>query len=74
MGLKKLKKVGMKLDFSVSLLLMILENVTENNIMCGYLDFPLEAKQESVRCSLYFVTFEPLKCLLPTKYNVFDPD
>ena len=39
---------------------MILENFTENNIICGNVDFQLQATQEAVSYSQYLVSFETL--------------
>lgn len=44
---------------------MSLDNFTENNIICGNVDFQLQATQEAVSYSQYLVSFETLKWLLP---------
>ena len=40
---------------------MSLDNFTENNIICGNVDFQLQATQEAVSYSQYLVSFETLK-------------
>ena len=40
---------------------MSLDNFTENNIICGNVDFQLQATQEAVSYSQYSFSFETMK-------------
>ena len=63
------KRIWHEIAF-VSFSLISLDNFTEDNIICGNVDFQLQATQEAVSYSQYSFSFETMKWLLPIENKV----